>query len=566
MNAFQRLYKRIFPRHECRALMIGLDASGRTTALYNMKLGEVVTTIPTIGFNVETFTVAGTDITAWDVGGCDKIRPLWRHYYANTQIVFFFVDSNDHERINDGSQDMTGYTAKWSLYLLTQEAELKDAVFVIVANKQDLPNALSVDQIVQRIDASTSLARYDWACFPVCAKRHDSVVPVFEWAAKAARAKKEGCPLPAVPADALSASASLPPVTTPAPATATATAPSDQKSDSAAAPQTDEWNFLAWIEAEDEDDDEFLRKFAEYSLDKWDHRIHLRIAWLLLTRHGRRDGLPRIFDGIRAFIKHSQRTNGRTFHETLTYFWVHMVHYAIVATKNPDQTFKTFLFMNPALADGQLWAYHYTKKRLMMDAEARNRVVLPDRKPLPSIIVSSSSSSSSSSSASSSTAAVDEKSPAEVVTSDIKTATESKAVKPAATKLQPQTDAEVFASWRENTLDAWGHSVMLRVIFTALSSLPRREAVDCLFEHMRTYQGTEFNFTLLYFWIQMVEVARARSKAAVATTYAEFQVANPELDNSQLWETHYSSELIWSPTAYQEFVMPDKKPFPSFVR
>jgi len=81
------------PENNFRVLMLGLDASGRTTALYKMKLGEVITTIPTIvslnclkilrrkGFNVETLQIKQYSVSFWDVGGCDKIRPLWRHYF-----------------------------------------------------------------------------------------------------------------------------------------------------------------------------------------------------------------------------------------------------------------------------------------------------------------------------------------------------------------------------------------------------------------------------------------------------------------------------------------------------
>ena len=63
----------------------GLDAAGKTTILYKLKLGEIVTTIPTIGFNVETVEYKNISFTVWDVGGQDKIRPLWRHYFQNTQ-------------------------------------------------------------------------------------------------------------------------------------------------------------------------------------------------------------------------------------------------------------------------------------------------------------------------------------------------------------------------------------------------------------------------------------------------------------------------------------------------
>lgn len=92
------MLQQLFPKTEFRCLDIGLDASGKTTILYKLKLGEIVTTIPTIGFNVETVDHRSTSLTIWDVGGCDKIRPLWRHYYQNTQAIIFVLDTNDTHR------------------------------------------------------------------------------------------------------------------------------------------------------------------------------------------------------------------------------------------------------------------------------------------------------------------------------------------------------------------------------------------------------------------------------------------------------------------------------------
>ena len=66
---------------EMRVLMIGLDGSGKTSALYKLKLNEDIITIPTIGFNVETVKYRNFEMTIWDVGGQDRIRALWRHYY-----------------------------------------------------------------------------------------------------------------------------------------------------------------------------------------------------------------------------------------------------------------------------------------------------------------------------------------------------------------------------------------------------------------------------------------------------------------------------------------------------
>jgi hypothetical protein len=109
-----------------------------------------------------------------------------------------------------------------------------------------------------------------------------------------------------------------------------------------------------WLEREDSPDDVFLQEFNTYTLDKWDHYTHLRVAWLLLTRHGRQQGMDLIFNGIQSFIQNSPRTQrsdtgrGTTFHQTMTYFWVHMVHYAIESS-NRASLLSHNLALNPLL-------------------------------------------------------------------------------------------------------------------------------------------------------------------------------------------------------------------------
>ncbi|AQK99822.1 ADP-ribosylation factor A1F [Zea mays] len=104
--SFGKLFSRLFAKKEMRILMVGLDAAGKTTILYKLKLGEIVTTIPTIGFNVETVEYKNISFTVWDVGGQDKIRPLWRHYFQNTQGLIFVVDSNDRERVVEARDEL----------------------------------------------------------------------------------------------------------------------------------------------------------------------------------------------------------------------------------------------------------------------------------------------------------------------------------------------------------------------------------------------------------------------------------------------------------------------------
>ena len=85
--AFTKIWQRMVGKQEMRILMVGLDAAGKTTILYKLKLGEVVTTIPTVGFNVETVEYRNISFTVWDVGGQDKIRRLWKHYYTGSNGI-----------------------------------------------------------------------------------------------------------------------------------------------------------------------------------------------------------------------------------------------------------------------------------------------------------------------------------------------------------------------------------------------------------------------------------------------------------------------------------------------
>uniref|UniRef100_A0A8C9CPZ2 ARF GTPase 4 n=1 Tax=Phocoena sinus TaxID=42100 RepID=A0A8C9CPZ2_PHOSS len=150
------LFSRLFGKKQMRILMVGLDAAGKTTILYKLKLGEIVTTIPTIGFNVETVEYKNICFTVWDVGGQDKIRPLWRHYFQNTQGLIFVVDSNDRERIQEGAEE---------LQKMLQEDELRDAVLLLFANKQDLPNAMAISEMTDKLGLQ-SLRNRTWYAGP----------------------------------------------------------------------------------------------------------------------------------------------------------------------------------------------------------------------------------------------------------------------------------------------------------------------------------------------------------------------------------------------------------------
>ena len=85
--------------------MLGLDAAGKTTILYKLHIGEVLSTVPTIGFNVEKVQYKNVVFTVWDVGGQQKLRPLWRYYFNNTDGLIYVVDSLDRERIEHAKSE-----------------------------------------------------------------------------------------------------------------------------------------------------------------------------------------------------------------------------------------------------------------------------------------------------------------------------------------------------------------------------------------------------------------------------------------------------------------------------
>ncbi|GBG26786.1 ADP-ribosylation factor [Hondaea fermentalgiana] len=157
-----KIIERLFSKTEMRILMVGLDAAGKTTILYKLKLGEVVTTIPTIGFNVETVEYKNIS---------DKIRPLWRHYYQNTQGLIFVVDSNDRDRIEP---------ARDELLKMINEDELRDAVILVFANKQDLPNAMTAAEVTDKLGLH-SLRSRNWYIQATCATTGDGLYEGLDW-------------------------------------------------------------------------------------------------------------------------------------------------------------------------------------------------------------------------------------------------------------------------------------------------------------------------------------------------------------------------------------------------
>lgn len=156
---------------ERRMLMLGLDAAGKTTLLYKLKLGEVVHTMPTIGFNCESVSYKNVSFQAWDIGGQDKLRRLWRYYYEGTDAVVWIVDSVDRDRMEEAREEL----AK-----LMEEDQLRDAKLLVYANKQDVNGALTPAEIADALDLHKMRGR-EWYIQASSAMSGDGIHEGLDW-------------------------------------------------------------------------------------------------------------------------------------------------------------------------------------------------------------------------------------------------------------------------------------------------------------------------------------------------------------------------------------------------
>ncbi|KAM0931090.1 hypothetical protein ACQ4PT_000581 [Festuca glaucescens] len=163
--------RRVFGNREARILVLGLDNAGKTTILYRLQMGEVVSTIPTIGFNVETVQYNNIKFQVWDLGGQTSIRPYWRCYFPNTQAIIYVVDSSDTDRL---------VTAKEEFHSILEEDELKGAVVLVYANKQDLPGALDDAAITESLELHKIKSR-QWSIFKTSAIKGEGLFEGLDW-------------------------------------------------------------------------------------------------------------------------------------------------------------------------------------------------------------------------------------------------------------------------------------------------------------------------------------------------------------------------------------------------
>lgn len=170
MGNFFSFYDKLFTK-DVKGLMLGLDGAGKTTILYNLKLNELTHTIPTIGFNVETVSYRNLNLTIWDIGGQEKIRRLWRHYYENIDMLIYVVDANDIGRLDE---------TRIELHSLANEDQLRDMKAILIyCNKLDLPQSISCSEVANKLELHK--LTHKWYIQPTCALKNQGLYEGLQW-------------------------------------------------------------------------------------------------------------------------------------------------------------------------------------------------------------------------------------------------------------------------------------------------------------------------------------------------------------------------------------------------
>lgn len=150
--------------------MLGLDFAGKTTVLYRLKYDQYLNAVPTIGFNCEKIKgtcgkAKGVTFSIWDVGGQEKLRPLWKSYTRCTDGIIFVLDSVEIERIEE---------AKIELMKVAKSPDNVGVPILVLANKQDMINAREPKEL-EKLLGLHELVNQSWYVQSACAITGDGL-------------------------------------------------------------------------------------------------------------------------------------------------------------------------------------------------------------------------------------------------------------------------------------------------------------------------------------------------------------------------------------------------------
>uniref|UniRef100_A0A5S6QS62 ADP-ribosylation factor-like protein 3 n=1 Tax=Trichuris muris TaxID=70415 RepID=A0A5S6QS62_TRIMR len=164
---------------DVRILLLGLDNAGKTTLLKGLVSEDITQVTPTQGFNIKSVVSDGFKLNVWDIGGQRKIRPYWKNYFENADMLIYVIDSSDKRRFDETGME---------LMELLEEEKLAAVPLLVFANKQDLVNAVTASALAEGLQLHTIRDRH-WQIQPCSAITLEGVKEGMDWICRNLRKK-----------------------------------------------------------------------------------------------------------------------------------------------------------------------------------------------------------------------------------------------------------------------------------------------------------------------------------------------------------------------------------------
>ncbi|OJJ60026.1 hypothetical protein ASPSYDRAFT_149943 [Aspergillus sydowii CBS 593.65] len=163
---------RMFWATEMDVTMIGLQNAGKSSLLRVLAGGEfTVDSIPTIGFNTKRVQKGHVTLKCWDLGGQPRFRPMWERYCRGVNAIVYIVDAADRAALPVATEE---------LHDLMNKSTLDGIPLLVLGNKSDLPNKLSVDELIDQMNLK-SITRREVSCYGISAKEETNLDAVLHW-------------------------------------------------------------------------------------------------------------------------------------------------------------------------------------------------------------------------------------------------------------------------------------------------------------------------------------------------------------------------------------------------
>ncbi|KAJ4772209.1 ADP-ribosylation factor-related protein 1 [Rhynchospora pubera] len=149
-SLFYGLWKYMFSKTEFHLLILGIHQSGKTTLLEKLK--SIYSKIeglppdrilPTVGLNIARIDASNAKLVFWDLGGQVGLRTIWEKYYEEAHAIIYVIDASSPNSFHD---------ARSALEKVLRHRDLQGAPLLILANKQDVAEAVSAEELERYLD------------------------------------------------------------------------------------------------------------------------------------------------------------------------------------------------------------------------------------------------------------------------------------------------------------------------------------------------------------------------------------------------------------------------------